>query len=87
MSCAKFDPKCKGCQPVLVDILTGKPMSEDHPAMKTMMRVWNAASLEEQEAFWRVTVKSSADPADLQTAARMARQVESTPSREAFALS
>jgi hypothetical protein len=34
--------------------------------MVAMNKVWEAASLEVQESFWRVTVKNSRSPKDLQ---------------------
>ena len=65
MSCDRFDPDCPDCGPVIVDISTGKALPDDHPTMQRIMRAWRGASLAEQEAFWRVTVKNSRDPGDL----------------------
>jgi hypothetical protein len=65
MSCDKFDPQCKGCRPALVDANTGEVFSSTHPLMMIVNSVWDAASIEEQEAFWKVTVKNSRDPEDL----------------------
>jgi hypothetical protein len=41
--------------------------------MLAMMRIWRAATRSEQEAFWRVTVKNSRDPGDLQACDPMIR--------------
>lgn len=65
MSCEKFDPNCEGCRPVIVDGQTGKLMPPDSSIMLAVMRVWNKSTLEEQQAFWNVTVKNSRDRTDL----------------------
>jgi hypothetical protein len=65
MSCEKFDPQCPGCRPAIIDPRTGKILPADDPVMEIINRVWDASPREEQEAFWRVTVKNSRDPGDL----------------------
>lgn len=71
MSCERFDPNCRGCMPVMLDIATGKPLPDDDPSVVTLMRVWRAATREEQEAFWRVAVKNSRDADDLRLSTRI----------------
>lgn len=65
MSCEKFDPKCSGCRPAIIDPRTNNVLPADDPVMEIINRVWDDSSLEDQEAFWRVTVKNSRDPSDL----------------------
>lgn len=65
MSTHAFDPDCADCRPVLVDPSTGVPMSPTSPEMMAVYSVWKSTPREGQEAFHRVTVKNSRDPADL----------------------
>lgn len=65
MSCEKFDPNCQGCRPAIIDPRTGKVLPADDPVMEIVNRVWDASPLDEQEAFWRVTVKNSRNLRDL----------------------
>jgi len=65
MSCDKFDPNCPGCRPAVIDPSTGKVLSADDPFMVIVNKVFDESTLDDQEAFWRVTVKNSPDPNDL----------------------
>ena len=65
ISCDKFDPKCQGCRPALIDVDSGEVFPKTHPLMIIVNSVWDDASVEEQEAFWNVTVKNSRDPKHL----------------------
>ena len=76
MSQHKFDPKCSHCRPAVLDPSTGRVLPPDHPVMKTVNAVWDASSLEDQEAFHRVTVKNSRDPDDLRRMQAMAERIE-----------
>jgi hypothetical protein len=76
MSCERFDPNCRHCMPVMLDMETRKPLPDDHPLMLVLMRAWRAASRDEQEAFWRVTIKNSRDPSDLQLCRRILSALE-----------
>ncbi len=66
MACEIFDPKCPGCRPVILNPKTGQVLEDTDPVMQVVNRVFDAASREEQEAFFRVTVKNSRDPLDLE---------------------
>lgn len=66
MSCEKFDPKCPSCRPVLLDPKTGRTLLPNDPMMVTINAVWEESSIEDKEAFWRVTVKNSRVPGDLE---------------------
>ena len=65
MSCDKFDPNCPGCRPALIDAITKKVLPNTDPYMMIVNKVWDESPLEEQEAFWRVTIKNSRDQNDL----------------------
>jgi len=65
MSCEKFDPQCPGCRPAIIDPRTGKVLPADDPVMEIVNRVWEASPIEDQEAFWRVTVKNSRNQGDI----------------------
>ncbi len=66
MSCEKFDPKCPSCRPVIFDPRTGRALLPNDPMMITINSVWDASSVEDQAAFWRVTVKNSREAGDLE---------------------
>lgn len=76
MSCDAFDPSCPDCRPCLLDPETGKPLPEGHTAAAAVSRAWDAAPREEQEAFWRATVKSSKDPEDLKLVHRLMQRIQ-----------
>ena len=61
----KFDPKCPGCRPAVLDPKTGKVLPPNDPVMVAVNTVWDSSSLEEQEAYHRVMVYNSRDPKDL----------------------
>jgi len=65
MSRHAFDPNCPDCRPILLDPTTGVVLPEEHPAMKSLIAVWEASPREDQEAFHRVTVHNGRDPGDL----------------------
>ena len=65
MPCEKFDPKCSGCRPAIMDPLTGRVLDANEPVVKAMNEVWDSSPLEEQEAYWRVMVKNSRDLNDI----------------------
>lgn len=65
MSKEKFQDDCPGCRPSIVNTETGEPCPEDHPVMRAINKVWEKASLEEKEAFHRVTCDNSRAKEDL----------------------
>jgi hypothetical protein len=75
MSSEKFDDDCKGCRPVLLDVKTGRAAPSDHPTMKLLNRVWEAATLEERQAFHRVCCLNSREPEDLRVMKTLADRV------------
>lgn len=50
-----YDPNCPHCTPAMLDLKTGTALPEDHPTMKIVMRVWNAAPFEQRRAYLAVT--------------------------------
>jgi hypothetical protein len=58
----KFSDDCPGCRPVLLDLETGYPLAEDHPAMQTVISVWNKTTLEQREAFHAMMCQNSRKP-------------------------
>jgi hypothetical protein len=77
MSRHKFDPKCPDCRPTIIDPTTGHILSSNHPMMVALNSVWDSSSLEDQEAFHRVTVKNSRDPDDLNRMQKMSERIQS----------
>lgn len=47
----RYDPACPDCVPVVVDMETGEPFARDSPTMVAVMRVWNAATFAERQAY------------------------------------
>ena len=48
-----------------MDVTTGLKLPENHPVMQIVNRVWNAASVEEHEAFHRVCCLNGRDENDM----------------------
>lgn len=71
MSCEKFDPKCPHCRPVILDPKTNQVLPSDHPVMVAVNEVWASMSVDEQESFWKFTVKNSRAPKDIEVIMRM----------------
>ena len=71
-----YDPNCPHCTPAIVDPKTGTALAPDHPAMKIMMRVWNAAPFEQRRAFIAVTADNSRDPKDLSSMEPLMKRVQ-----------
>lgn len=65
MSYKRYQEDCPGCRPVALDLQTGKVLSEDHPMMKALTKVWEAEGPLVRAAFHRVTCLSSKSPLDL----------------------
>lgn len=59
-----------------MDGKTGRPLAADEPEMKIMLAAWDAAPLEEQQAFFNVTVKNSRDARDLELLQKFIEKVE-----------
>lgn len=76
MSSHKFDPECPDCRPVIIDPVTGKVLPPEHPVMLAVNKVWEASTLEDREAFHRVTVLNSQVPDDLRRMQIMAERIE-----------
>lgn len=73
---AEFDPSCEGCRPAMMDAKTGQKLPPDHPTMKVINELWDAAPRAEQEACFRVWVHNSRAPADMVLAQAFAERVQ-----------
>lgn len=73
MSREVFNDDCEGCRPVLLDG-SGRPIPDDHPAMKVIMKIWNGLAMEQREAFHRFTCLNSRDPEDMEVVRLMVDQ-------------
>jgi hypothetical protein len=62
MSWEKFDDACKGCEPAMLDLQTGKPLPLDSAPMKAIMGVWKETTKQERQAFHEFTCKNSRAP-------------------------
>jgi hypothetical protein len=76
MSHDKFDDTCKGCPPAILDVTTGLKLSDDHPVMQAVNRVWEGTTSEEREAFHRVCCQNSRDPKDLAVMKMVADRIQ-----------
>ncbi len=76
MSCESFDPHCEGCRPAIMDPQTGQKLPPDHPMMKVVNELWDAAPRPEQEACWRVWVKNSRAPDDIRLSGAFFQRVQ-----------
>lgn len=72
----EYREDCPGCQMMIVDPATGRPVPEDSPIAKAAARVWASATLEEKRACNRVWVWNSREPADLRVAQDVAERVK-----------
>jgi hypothetical protein len=60
-----FDPNNPGCRPALFNPITKEKLPSNHPHMKAMSEVWDDTDLEDQIAFWEVTMNNNTEPAKL----------------------
>jgi hypothetical protein len=65
MSLDRFNDDCPGCQPVLLDAKTRRPMPEDSPEVQAVLKVWATTTRAEREAFHRICCLNSREPGDL----------------------
>lgn len=65
MSRVEFEGDCPGCEPVMMNPKTGEVFPKNHPNMVAMMKVWQATSLAEKQAFHRVCCLDSRAKKDL----------------------
>jgi hypothetical protein len=73
--CEVFDPNCEGCRPAMMDVKTGQKLPPEHPTMKVVNELWDAAPRTEQEACFRVWVHNSRASADMALAAAFFEKV------------
>ena len=76
MSRALFDDECPGCRPAMVDVKTGRVFPDDSAEMKTVNRLWAQTTLQERQAWHRVTCQNSRSIVDVQIAKRFADRIE-----------
>ena len=76
MSREQYQEDCPGCRPAMIDLKTGKRMSDDTPVMMAVNRVYAAASRAEKEAFHRVCCLNSRALDDLQLMAQLQQRIQ-----------
>jgi hypothetical protein len=76
MSWEKHDDNCPGCRPALLDMKTGKRLPDDSPVMMVVNYVWAETTLEEREAWHRVTCQNSRASKDLAHAQTIAQKIQ-----------
>ncbi len=81
MSRHAFDPKCPDCRPCLLD-LEGRRIPPDDPHMVAVNAVWDAAPLEEQQAYHSVCVKNSRDERDIELLDRLMKRIAAADVRK-----
>lgn len=62
MSEEKYEEGCKGCEPALLNLETGKSFPPEHPAMQAIMGVWKVMTHQEKEAWHEFTCHNSREP-------------------------
>jgi hypothetical protein len=60
----------------MIDAETGRVMDPSHPAMTIVNAIWESSTPDEQEAFWRVTVKNSREPDDVKKVLSITRRIQ-----------
>lgn len=76
MSMEHFENGCDGCRPVLIDPESKTSLPDDHPLMQAVLNVYNAASLEEKEAFHNLTCLNSRDPSVMTHVSALSRRFQ-----------
>lgn len=62
MSREAFEEGCRGCKPVLIDLETYQPMSDDAPPMKAILALWETFTLAEKQSWHEFTCHNSREP-------------------------
>ena len=65
MSRRKYEPECRGCLPVIIDLKTGEVHPDDHPFMRPIIELWNQQNEATRKAWHAVTCLNSKRPEDL----------------------
>jgi hypothetical protein len=60
----------------MVDVKTGRVYPDDSIEMKTVNRLWGQTTLQERQAWHRVTCQNSRSIVDVQIAQRFADRIE-----------
>jgi hypothetical protein len=71
-----YDPQCPDCVPALIDPETGEIIPKSDPIMVTIMKVWNAASVEDRQAFMNITWANSQEPVDRERMSLLMRRIQ-----------
>jgi hypothetical protein len=76
MSREQYNDSCPGCRPVLIDATTGQVFADDSPTMQAVKRAWNGTTVEERQAWHRVTCLNSRRIYDLNVVARFSERIK-----------
>lgn len=77
MSLEKYDDRCAGCRPAMIDLSTHKVLPDDSPRMKCILAVWAETTFEEREAWHRFTCLNSRAQPDMRVAKDLAVRFQS----------
>lgn len=58
----RYKEGCPDCRPVFWDLDTQAPLPANHPMMVSINRIWDAAPLEERQAFIDFTTFNERSP-------------------------
>ena len=81
MSWTYFEDDCPGCRPVLLDLKSGRALSEDSPQMQVVLGVWAETTIEERKAFHRFTCQNSRTPEDLKVISDLSASMSAAMTR------
>lgn len=76
MAIDKFDDTCRGCRPAMMSVKTGQPLPDDAPEMVIVNRLWKETTLEERQAWHRMTCLNSRAVDDLRLSKAFADRVQ-----------
>jgi hypothetical protein len=73
----EYDENCKGCQPAMMDVKTGKVLPDDSPEMVAILKFFKEKlTLVEKRAWHRVCVQCSQNKDDLLIAQRIGFDIQ-----------
>lgn len=64
MSWEKHEDDCPGCRPAMMNLKTHEVLPDDSPEMVAILGVWSKTTLEQRQAWHRITCQGSKNPAD-----------------------
>ena len=64
MSREKYEDDCPLCRPIIIDAVSRTILPDDSPEMVAVLKLWDETTLEQRQAWHRITCNHSTDPTD-----------------------